>query len=123
MAGGSRLNARNSRRVKVRIAALLEVIRTAAPVDPDIEALWDRIQTEYHANQRVIVESLTDKQALMSGLDVGRATDILWALNHPNLWQLLVGERGWPPEDYEQWTGDLACSQLLKRPQGAGHDA
>ena len=97
MAGGSRLNARNSRRVKVRIAALLEVIRTAAPVDPDIEALWDRIQTEYHANQRVIVESLADKQALMSGLDVGRATDILWTLNHPNLWQLLVASAAGRP--------------------------
>jgi len=25
---------------------------------------------------------------------VEQATDILWTLNHPNLWQLLVTERG-----------------------------
>lgn len=109
-----RLNARNSRRAKVRIAALLEVIHSAAPVDPDIEALWDRIQTDYHANQGVIVESLHAKGALRRGLDVDRATDILWTLNHPHLWRLLVGERGWGPADYEQWTGDVACSQLLE---------
>jgi AcrR family transcriptional regulator len=108
-----RLNARNSRAAKTRIAAVLEVIRTAAGADRDIEALWARIQTEFHANQRVIVESLAEKKALKPGLDVDRATDILWALNHPDLWQLLVRERGWAPEEYERWFGDAACAQLL----------
>jgi hypothetical protein len=44
---------------------------------------------------------------------VERATDILWTINHPNTWQMLVGQRGWTPEQYEQWAGDTACSQLL----------
>lgn len=116
-----RLNARNSRLVKLRIAAVLEVIRSAAPVDPDIDELWSRIQSEFHANQRVIVESLNDKNALVPDLDVERATDILWTLNHPNVWQLLVGERGWTPDRYEEWFADTACSQLLgrRRPPGA----
>jgi AcrR family transcriptional regulator len=109
-----RLNARNSRAAKLRIAAVLEVIHTAAPLDPDIATLWDRIQTDYHANQGVIVESLKEKEALRPELDVDRATDILWTINHPNIWQLLVGERGWTPEQYEQWTGGLACSELLQ---------
>jgi AcrR family transcriptional regulator len=108
-----RLDAHNSRVVKLRIAGLLEVIRSAAPVDPDIAALWKRIGTEFHANQRVIVESVDEKKALAPGLDVERATDILWTLIHPNLWQLLVGERGWTPEQYEQWLGDAICAQLL----------
>ena len=110
-----RLNARNSRMGKVRIGPLLEVIRSAAVVDPDIESLWSRIQTEYHANQRVVCASLHEKKALKDGLDVDRATDILWTLVHPNVWQLLAGERGWTPEQYEQWCADLACSQLLGR--------
>jgi len=109
-----RLNARNSRVAKLRIGAIFEVIQSAARVDPDIEELWGRIQTEYHANQRVIVESVDAKKALLPGLAVDRAADILWTLNHPSLWQLLVGERGWTPEDYEQWCGDLACAQLLR---------
>lgn len=108
-----RLNARNARAVKTRIASLLEVIRTAAPTDGDIAALWSRIQIEFHANQRVIVESLAAKKALGPGLDVDRATDILWTLNHPDVWQLLVRERGWTPEDWERWFADAACSQLL----------
>jgi AcrR family transcriptional regulator len=108
-----RLNARNSRVVKTRIAGVLRVIRTAAPVDPDIAALWDRIETEFHANQRKIVEPLGAGEALKPGLDVDRAADILWTLNHPDVWHLLVGERGWTPEQFEQWFADAACSQLL----------
>jgi AcrR family transcriptional regulator len=109
-----RLTAYNSRRVKVRVAGLLEVIRNAAPSDSDIEALWNRIQTEFHANQRAIVESLAAKKSLRRGLSVDRGADILWTLNHPNVWQLLVRERGWSPEEYEQWLGDTARAQLLR---------
>jgi AcrR family transcriptional regulator len=108
-----RLNARNSREGKLRVAALAEVIRSAAPLDPEIEALWARINTEYRANQQVIAESLNRKGALRPGLDVEGAADILWTLNHPNTWQLLVTQRGWTPDRYEQWVGDTACAQLL----------
>ena len=110
-----RLVARNSREVKLRIGAVIEVIRTAAPADPDIGALWRRIQTDFQANQRAIVESVDEKGALAPGLDVQRATDILWALNLSNLWQLLVAERGWTPEQYEAWIGDVVCTGLLRR--------
>ena len=108
-----RLNARNSCVVKRRIAGVLEVIRGAAAIDPDIGALWARIGQEFHANQRAIVQSVAGKGALRDGLDVERATDILWTLNHPAQWQLLVEERGWTPEDYERWFADTACAQLL----------
>jgi AcrR family transcriptional regulator len=112
-----RRNARNSATGKQRIGAVAEVIRSAAPVDEDIAALWGRIQTEYHANQRAIVESLAANKALRRGLGIDRAADILWTINHPSVWQLLTGERGWSAEDYERWSGDLACAQLL-RPRG-----
>ena len=111
-----RLNARNSRAVKTRAGALLGVIRSAAPADPDIGALWSRIQSEFYDAQRGIVEVLHKRKALRPGLDVTRATDILWTLGHPDLWLLLVGERGWTPEQYEQWCGDTSRSQLLKDP-------
>src|SRR5206468_9430567 len=50
-----RLNARNSRQGKVRVAALAEVIRAAAPIDPDIDAYWPRIATGSHASHRASV--------------------------------------------------------------------
>jgi AcrR family transcriptional regulator len=85
--------------------------------DPDAAALWNLIQTDFHDNQRVIVESLHARRALRPDLDVTRATDILWTLNHPDVWLLLVGERGWTPEQWEEWFADTTCAQLL-RPAG-----
>jgi hypothetical protein len=57
---------------------------------------------------------LVERAGLKAELDVSRATDILWTINHPNTWQLLVVDRGWTPPQYEQWAGDLACTQLLR---------
>jgi TetR/AcrR family transcriptional regulator, regulator of autoinduction and epiphytic fitness len=110
-----RLNARNSRVVKVRIAAVLEVIRDAASADPDIAALWRLIQSDFYDNQRAIVHALHETNGLRPDLDVTRATDILWTLNHPDVWLLLVGQRGWTPEEFEAWLADTTCSQLLGR--------
>ena len=113
-----RLNARNSRLGKLRVGDLAEVIHTAAPLDPEIAALWERINSDYHDNQRAIVEKIKKKGALARGLDVGRATDILWTINHPTTWHLLVRRHRWTPEQYEQWIAASACQQLLraKRP-------
>ena len=108
-----RLAARSARAVKERAGALLAVIRSAAPTEPDIEQLWSRIQSEFHDNQRAIVEGLHARGALRPDLDVARAADILWTLNHPDVWHLLVGQRGWAPAQWEQWFADSACDQLL----------
>ena len=110
-----RLTARNSRAVKLRAANLMRVMCDAAGGDADIAALWQRIQDDFYANQRSIVDALADKQALAPGLDAARAADILWTLNHPDLWHLLVGERGWSADEYERWFGDAVCAQLLGR--------
>jgi AcrR family transcriptional regulator len=108
-----RANARNARMVKERIGGILKILRSAAPVDPDAAALWRLIQTDFHDNQRVIVESVAAKGALRAGLEIDRATDILWALNHPDVWLLLVGERGWAPGQWERWFADTTRDQLL----------
>ena len=48
-------------------AGVLEVIRDAAPVDPDTAALWRLIQTDFYANQRVIVETLHGEAGAAAG--------------------------------------------------------
>jgi hypothetical protein len=94
---------------------LLEVIRNAASMDTEIAALWTSIQAKLYEVQHSIVEQLHQQDALAGGLDLDTATDILWTLNHPAQWQLLVRERGWTAEQYEQWLGDIFCSQLLRQ--------
>jgi len=84
------LNARNSRNAKERIGGLLRVIRDAAGADPDMAELWQLIETDFYANQRVVVEVLAERGALRLGLDVTRAADVLWALKHPEVFSSKV---------------------------------
>ena len=109
-----RLLAHNACLVKRRIGGILRVIRDAAPVDADATDLWSLIQSDFYANQRAIVDTLP-KRALRAGLDVDRATDVLWTFNHPDVWLLLVGQRGWSPEAFEDWFADALVTQLLRR--------
>jgi AcrR family transcriptional regulator len=112
------LNARNSRLAKIRIGAMFQVIRGAAQIDADCDALWQLIQTDFHANQQTIVESIERAGGLRSGLDLIQATDILWTLNHPDVWTLLAGKCGWSPHAYEAWLAESSCAQLLGPPLG-----
>jgi AcrR family transcriptional regulator len=108
------LNARNSTVVKQRVANLLRVIRDGASSDPDVDTLWQLINTDFYANQREIVRSLHKRKALRRGLDVTKAADILWTLIHPDVWHLLVTARSWTPAQYEKWLAGTTCDQLLK---------
>ena len=109
-----RLGAKNSRLVKERAGGVLAVIRNAAHSDPDVGELWGRIQTEFYDNQHAVVERLHKLKALKPGLGVTRGADLLWSLNHPDVWELLVRQRGWTPAQYERWLGDTLVDQLLR---------
>jgi AcrR family transcriptional regulator len=110
------LNARNSAAAKTRIGGLFRVIRGAAEVDADCGELWRLIQSDFHANQQVIVESIHRGGGLRRGLSIAAGTDILWTLNHPDTWMLLAGQRGWSPHAYETWLAQASCALLLGTP-------
>jgi hypothetical protein len=70
--------------------------------------------------QEVLEEPDPDRLARLTARNsragVARAADVLWTLNHPDLWLLLVGERGWTPAQWERWFTDVVRTQLLVRP-------
>jgi AcrR family transcriptional regulator len=105
-----RMNARNARIVRSRIGSILGTIRSAAVVEPDASALWQLIQSDFYANQRALVATIHERGGLRAGLDVERT------LNHPDVWLLLVGQRGWSSEQFEAWFADVTCAQLLREP-------
>jgi AcrR family transcriptional regulator len=105
-----RLGAHEARLVKERAGGLFAVLRSAAGSDADSAALWERINAEFHANQRAVIELLGP---LRPGLEIDRAADIMWTLNHPDVWELLVGRRGWTPDEWEEWFVTTLSAQLL----------
>src|SRR4051794_5621995 len=107
--------AASSREVKERAGWLFEVLRSGAAVDPDIAELWARIQVEFRGVMLAIVQSLHANGVLRAGLEPERAADVVWTLNHPDVWLLLVGARGWTPAEWEAWFLESCRAQLLGR--------
>jgi AcrR family transcriptional regulator len=105
---------RNSMVVKQRIGDVLQVIRDASSVDADSGELWRLIRSDFHANQRVLVEAIAKRKGLKAGLSVDRATDLLWMLNSPDTWLMLHVERGWSVREFAKWFLETATQQLLK---------
>jgi AcrR family transcriptional regulator len=107
------LNVRNATAVRRRVGRLLEVVRDAAPGNADVAELWKTIEREFHQNQRALIESLREKGALKRRLSTDRAADILWTLNHPNTYLLLVRGRGWTVDQHAEWLEEVLGSELL----------
>lgn len=100
---------------KQRFADVLDVIRSAAAADPDIAELWRTMQAEFHDNQAAIIRALDSKGGLRDDLTVAEATDVLWTLNHPTVFQMLVSERGWSTARYRAWLTTTLRQQLLRQ--------
>jgi AcrR family transcriptional regulator len=105
--------ARQSRAVKDRAGPLMVVIRDAAAGDDDVAALWDRIEAQFRELLAPVARTFADEGVLRPGLDPGRAADVLWALNHPDVWRLLVRVRGWSADEYEIWLAGAFRRELL----------
>jgi AcrR family transcriptional regulator len=94
-----------------RMALVLEIIRQAAPTEPELAALWTEIAERRAANMRLFVADLASVASLR--LDPGEAADIIWATNAAEMYQLLVGQRGWTPQRYEHFLTDTWRRLLL----------
>jgi AcrR family transcriptional regulator len=94
-----------------RLAVVLAIIQQAAHTEPDLAALWDQIAERRAANMRRFVADLATVTPLR--LDLGDAADIVWATNAAELYQLLVGRRGWSPQRYERFLTDTWRRLLL----------
>ncbi|MFD0430970.1 hypothetical protein ACFQ60_37815 [Streptomyces zhihengii] len=103
---------RLTREVYERVGPLLEVLRNAATTSGDGAELWEANKRQRQVVQRRFTESLVAKKALREDLSVERAVDISYVLLGPELFHLLVTERGWTPEEWEQWVYEGHCHHL-----------
>jgi AcrR family transcriptional regulator len=94
-----------------RLALVLAIIQQAAHTEPELAALWDQIAERRAANMRRFVADLATVTPLR--IDPSEAADIVWATNATELYQLLVGQRGWSPQRYERFLTDTWRRLLL----------
>jgi AcrR family transcriptional regulator len=94
-----------------RLAPVLAIIQQAALAEPELARLWDQIAERRAANMHRFVADLAAVHPLR--LDPGQAADIVWATNATEMYQLLVGQRGWTPQCYERFLTDTWRRLLL----------
>ena len=97
------------------IAPLYRVLVSAAGTDADAAALLDALTRQRQQGQRLIARSLARAGALRPGLRERDAADIIHALLSPEVYRLLVIDRGWKPERYQPWLVATLVDQLLPR--------
>jgi len=96
------------------------ILVSAAGSDPNAAALLAEQTRHRQQGQAQIARSLARAGALRPKLRERDAADIIHALMSPEVYRLLVCDRGWPPERYEQWLKDILIDQLLARPTTGG---
>ena len=109
-----RMLARFSRGILERTALAHRILRSAATTDPSAADLQRRDATRRGDAQRNYIDMLLSNGPLRLGLTAEDAAATYSAMSNPNTYALLVGERGWSGDKFEQWLGD--CMELLLLP-------
>jgi AcrR family transcriptional regulator len=101
------------REVMARVGPVHRILADAARSDEDAASLLAEIARQRHEGQRRIARSLARSGALRSGLRERDAADIIHALASPEVYGLLVFDRGWSGDRYDKWLRSILIEQLL----------
>ncbi|GGM85621.1 TetR family transcriptional regulator [Terrabacter tumescens] len=80
----------------------------------DITAIADTLGRERLWGATAFTDRLAALGALAPGLNVEGARDVVWTLISPEVYRMLVLERGWTDTSYERWLARSLTSALLK---------
>ena len=103
------------RRILPQLAPLVVALREAGSVHPELAALWREIAERRAANMRLLADDLIATGEVRSELDRDAVADVIWSMNAPEFYILLVDERGWSPERFTAWLADAWERLLLAR--------
>jgi hypothetical protein len=91
------------------------LVHAAAATDPEAAGVWDQLRAERLAGMTQFAGALHQEGHLRPAVSVDEARDLLWTCNSPELYELLVIQRGWTPQRYGRWVADTLIGTLLKR--------
>jgi TetR/AcrR family transcriptional regulator of autoinduction and epiphytic fitness len=101
--------------IYVRAAPLWPAINAAAAADPQVEHYWRDVAANRRIGQERMVDRLAQLDALRTGLEPARATDLLVVIFGHDVFRGLVGEAGWSVVEFKAWLFTSLVQQLLQR--------
>jgi AcrR family transcriptional regulator len=108
-----RMLASFSRGILQRSAVAHRILRSAAASDPAAADLQRADAKRRGDAQRLYIDMLAANGPLRDGLSPDDAAATYSALSNPNTYALLVDERNWTTDKFEQWLGDSLTLLLL----------
>ncbi|GIF74929.1 TetR/AcrR family transcriptional regulator [Asanoa siamensis] len=94
-----------------RVAPIIKTVESAGATDPEIAGLWPDADPRYTV-ATAAARSLVGKPGGRPGVSATDAADLLYGVLSPELYLLLVRDRGWSPARFERWAFDTLRPQL-----------
>lgn len=107
------ITAKLSRQIYDAERGLMDILRGASVVAPEFKELEQEREQRRYERQGEYVKKLMLDKALIKGLTIQKARDILWSLTGRDIYRMLVIERSWSSDEYEKWLGKVLVESLL----------
>jgi AcrR family transcriptional regulator len=91
--------------------AMMAIYQAAAAADPDAAAELSSALQGRRAFLTHFIDAMSEQ--LRPDLSPTRAVALFSTLTQPTIYQELVGEEGWSPQEYEVWLAETLQQQLL----------
>lgn len=108
------ITAKLSRQIYDAERELMDILREASVVAPEFKELEQEREQRRYERQGEYVKKLMRDKALVKGLTLQKAHDILWSLTGRDMYRMLVVERNWTSDEYEKWLGQVLVESLLE---------
>ncbi len=99
--------------VAPRVAPILLLLRAAAATDPQMADLRSEIEASRLSRMTSNASRLHQGGHLRAGITAEYAGEIMWTYSSPDLYELLVLRRGWPPRQYGAFIAEAMIAALL----------
>lgn len=102
-----------SRGILERTDTAHRVLRSAAAADPQAAELQQQDTQRRCDGQRIYIDMLLANGPLRGGLTPGQAADTYSTLASPDTYAFLIRDRGWTPDQFQQWLAETLTRSLL----------
>ena len=82
---------------------LTELLWQAGSGEPALREVWRQSNQQRLRRLTELFSPLAENGQLRAGVNLRGVVDIFWALSSPEVYRLLVSERGWSSQRYQRW--------------------
>jgi AcrR family transcriptional regulator len=103
--------------VAPRTAPIMLLVRAAAATDAELAGLLEEMSLQRLERMALNAERLRAHPGVRAALTVEQIRDVLWSYSSPEMYDLLVVQRGWSLDRYADFVLDGMSGHLLADPQ------